>query len=101
MSFDWKTNRDALIEETMAFVASVTRNTPSLDSRTSTSRRGDEDQPIAEARQPSHAKKSIDLERAAIKQRVDSFKSHQERLIREREAFADAALRVIRQSSKR
>jgi hypothetical protein len=101
MSSDWKTDRDALVEETMAFVASVSRNTPSLDLSTPTSRPGNEDQPVAAVRQPPHAKKFIDAERTAIKQRVDSFKSHQERLIREREAFADAALREIRPSSKR
>lgn len=101
MSSDWKANRDALIEETMAFVANVNQSTSSLNLNTSGVRPANEGRPVAETLQPPQAIKFIDSERAAMKQRVKSFKAHQERLIREREAFANAALKIIRPSNTR
>ena len=96
MSANWMTDRDALVRETMAFVASVGKHTAVSNLMTAADRgTGD----IERRAQP--AELYIDRERAAIKQRVADFKAHQARLIREREAFATAALGQIRSSVKR
>ena len=81
MSLVRKANQDALIDETMAFVATI--------------------RPVADVNQPPQTTKFIDRERDAIKQRVGSFKAHQQRLIRERQAFANAALKKIRPANTR
>jgi hypothetical protein len=88
MPFDWNTERDALVRETMAFVANVSQHTPVSNSKAAADRSvGDvERRPLA----------SIDRERAVIRQRVANFKALQQRLIREREAFAATALQQIR-----
>jgi hypothetical protein len=88
MPFDWNTERDALVRETMAFVANVSKHTPVSNSKAAADRSvGDvERRPLA----------SIDRERAVIRQRVANFKALQQRLIREREEFAATALQRIR-----
>jgi hypothetical protein len=88
MPSDWKTERDALVRETMAFVANVSQRTPvsNLMAAADGSVGDVEPRPLA----------SIDRERAVIRQRVANFKALQQRLIREREAFATTALQHIR-----
>jgi hypothetical protein len=88
MPSDWKTERNALVRETMAFVANVSQHTPVSNLMAAADRSVDdvERRPLA----------SIDRERAVIRQRVANFKALQQRLIREREAFATTALQHIR-----
>ena len=101
MSSEWKANRDALIEETMAFVASVSQHTSSADGNTTPGHFEDQGRPVVEVDQQQQPKKFIDSERAAIRRRVANFKAHQGRLIQEREAFANATLKTIQPSNNR
>jgi hypothetical protein len=80
----------------MAFAASVRQHTPV--SNLTAAAGGNV---VDFERRPQPDEVYIDRERAAIKQRVANFKAHQARLIREREAFAKAALDQIRSSGKR
>jgi hypothetical protein len=70
----WKTDLDALVEETMAFAKSLHVEPPM--SRTTVEPNG------------APAVKRIDSEREEIRQRVANFKVHQQRLIKERKDYA-------------
>ena len=95
MPADWKTDRDALVREAMAFAASVRQHTP-VSNLTAAA-----DRSAVDIEQRSQTDEIyIDRERAAIKQRVANFKALQARLIREREEFATAALQHARSSGK-
>ncbi|MFK4485014.1 hypothetical protein [Bradyrhizobium sp. USDA 336] len=83
---DWKSELDALVAETMAFAKSLKVE-------------------IERPRPPP--KEAVDRgslsvadyggsERDEIRKRVESFKAHQERFMREREEYADSLLRRIR-----
>ena len=89
MLTDWKTDRDALIQETMAFAARVRKDASALDW-------SDLNRAANDTKQSPPAQGTLEIERAAIKQRVANFKALQQRLIREREAFASTALAQIR-----
>lgn len=83
---DWKSELDALVAETMAFAKSLK----------------------VEIERPQPQPKGVDerdglsvrdygaSERDEIMKRVESFKAHQERFMREREEYADSLLRRIR-----
>jgi hypothetical protein len=90
MLTDWKTDRDALIQETMAFAARVRKDASTLDWSDLNRAANDRTQP------PPAPGTTLEIERAAIKQRVANFKALQQRLIHEREAFANTALQQIR-----
>ena len=94
MPTDWKTDRDALVSEAMAFAASVKQHEP-VSNLTAAVYCG-----VGNIEQPSPLA-FIDRERAAIKQRVANFKALQQRLIREREAFATTVFQQVRPASDR
>ncbi|MFB6451152.1 hypothetical protein [Bradyrhizobium tunisiense] len=83
---DWKSELDALVAETMAFAKSLK----------------------VEIERPRPHPKVVDervglslpdygaSERDEIRKRVECFKAHQERFMREREEYADSLLRRIR-----
>ena len=71
---DWKTELNALVQETNAFVKSLRVEHPMP--RT-----------IVEPNRIS-AVKGIESEREEIRQRVANFKAHQQRFMREREDYA-------------
>ncbi|SDJ96262.1 hypothetical protein SAMN05216338_107610 [Bradyrhizobium sp. Rc2d] len=87
---DWKSELDALVAEAMAFAGSLK----------------------VEIGQPRpQPKEVIDRDRVSlpdyggserdqIRKRVESFKAHQERFIREREEYANTLLRRIRPITK-
>ncbi|WP_256808138.1 hypothetical protein [Bradyrhizobium sp. Bra64] len=87
---DWKSDLDAFVTETMAFAKSVKIEV-------------DRPQP-----QPKEVVERIGLnqldyggkERDEIKKRVESFRVHQERFIREREDYAASMLRRINPVTK-
>jgi hypothetical protein len=81
---DWKTDLDALVEETMAFSRSV-RFGPTMP-RTIV-------EPI---RMPSV--NWMESEREEIGHRVANFKAHQQRFIREREDYAASEFMRMRAS---
>jgi hypothetical protein len=70
---DWKTELDALVEETTAFAKSIR-----VDPMPRT---------IVEPNRIP-AVKGIESEREEIRQRVANFKAHQQRFIRERKDYA-------------
>ena len=81
---NWKTDLDALVEETMAFTKCVRVQLPSrvpLSNRTG-------------CRLP--AVNLNNSERDEIRQRVANFKAHQERFAREREDYAASLLERMR-----
>jgi hypothetical protein len=80
---NWKTDLDALVEETMAFTKSVGPTTP----------RG----VVEPNRMPANLDRS---ERDEIRQRVANFKAHQERFAREREDFAASLLNGIKEKPR-
>ena len=71
---DWKTELNALVEETTALAMSLRVETPTA--RTI----------VAPSRIPPV--KGIESERELIRQRVANFKAHQQRFKREREDYA-------------
>jgi hypothetical protein len=77
---DWKTDRDALVDETMAFARSVRREQPATD--------------LVE-RPRLQPMNWGGPQREEIRQRVSNFKAQQQRLIREREDYADSTIRRI------
>ncbi|WP_024508367.1 hypothetical protein [Bradyrhizobium sp. ARR65] len=87
---DWKSELDALVAETMAFAKSleVEIELPRPQRKEMVERGG--------LSVPDHA----GSERDEIRKRVESFKAHQERFIREREEYADSLLRRIRPITK-
>lgn len=86
---DWKSELDALVAETTAFARSlkieIERPQPNEAVAQATSSR------------PDYG----GSERDEIKKRVESFKAHQERFMREREEYADSLLRRIKPITKR
>ncbi|MDA9448265.1 hypothetical protein XI01_16335 [Bradyrhizobium sp. CCBAU 21360] len=82
---DWKSELDALVAETMAFARAMKVEIEQPTSqRKEIVERGD-------LGMPDHG----GSERDEIRKRVESFKAHQERFIREREEYADSLLRRI------
>jgi hypothetical protein len=84
---DWKVDLDALVRETMLFVASV-KSEP-VDPRALA--RG-----MAERTVPTPLDRWVGSEREEIKKRVASFKAHQQRLIHDREEYAASQLSRMR-----
>ena len=106
---DWKTERDALVSETMAFVQVVRSQTPVsaepivapmqvladvlAHSQEVASPAPERARPtFDEADEPQPMKRDLELQREEIRQRVANFKAHQQRLIREREDYARSTL---------
>ena len=98
---DWKKELDALVAETMAFVASIKplrvenqasteEPTPAPDDATGV--------PLAPTSSEAHHEvaKSTLTEREEIQQRLANFKANQERWNRERWDFADSTMRKIK-----
>ena len=86
MRDDWKAELDALIADSMAFVQTI---------------KVDVEQPRARPREDVERIGLIpidlgDGEREEIRKRVENFRRHQERFIREREAFAASLLSKTR-----
>ena len=86
---DWKRDLDALIESTMAFVKDVTREPiPDLPLalRTAEQALADTSKPIPP---PITIAPTVWLasERDEIRQRVNNFRAHQEKMAREREDY--------------
>jgi len=73
---DWKTDLDEFVKETMAFAKSLRVEPPMAR----TIVEPDRIPPV----------KGIESEREEIRQRVASFKAHQQRFIRERENYASS-----------
>ena len=80
---DCKTDRDALVDEGMAFARTVRREAPATD--------------LAE-RPRLEPMNWGEPQREEITQRVSNFKAQQHRLIREREAYATSTLRKMKRS---
>ena len=80
---DWKTDRDALVDGGMAFARTVRREAPAND--------------LAE-RPRLEPMNWGGPQREEITQRVSNFKAQQQRLIREREAYATSTLRKMKRS---
>jgi len=87
---DWKSELDALVAETMAFARSlkVEIEPPRPEPKEALERGG--------LSVPDHG----GSERDEIRKRVESFKAHQERFLRERAEYADSLLRRIRPITK-
>jgi hypothetical protein len=81
---DWKPERDALVDERLAFARTVHREAPATD--------------LAE-RPRLEPMNWGGPQREEIGQRVSSFKAHQQRLTREREDYATATLRKMKRTS--
>ncbi|MBK3665610.1 hypothetical protein JJE66_30855 [Bradyrhizobium diazoefficiens] len=86
---DWKSELDALVAETAAFARSL---------KVDISR----PQPNEAVEQGTSSGPDYGgSERDEIKKRVESFKAHQERFMREREEYADSLMRRIKPITKR
>jgi hypothetical protein len=80
---DWKTDRDVLIDKGMVFARTVRREAPANDLV---------ERPRLEPMNWGGP------QREEITQRVSNFKAQQQRLIREREAYATSTLRKMKRS---
>ena len=80
---DWKTDRDALVDEGMAFAGTVRREAPATD--------------LAE-RPRLQPMNWGGPQREEIRQRVSNFKAHQQRLTKEREDYATSTLKKMNRS---
>jgi hypothetical protein len=80
---DWKTDRDALVDEGMAFAKVVPGEAPAKDFV---------ERPRLEPMNWGGP------QREEIRQRVSNFKAQQQRLIREREAYATSTLKKMKRS---
>jgi hypothetical protein len=80
---DWKTDRDALVDEGKAFARTVRREAPATD--------------LAERPRLEPMNWGAP-QREEITQRVSNFKAQQQRLIREREAYATSTLKKMTRS---
>ncbi|SFQ04167.1 hypothetical protein SAMN05216330_11418 [Bradyrhizobium sp. Ghvi] len=87
---DWKSELDALVAEAMAFAGSL--KVEPAPPRPPLKEVDDIDGPIVSDYSSS--------ERDQIRKRVERFKAHQERLMREREEYANSLLRRIRPIEK-
>lgn len=81
---DWKSELDALVAETTAFARSLKVEIELPQPKE-----------VVEQGTPS-VPDNGGGERDEIRKRVESFKAHQERFMREREEYADSLLRRIR-----
>lgn len=88
--YDWKSELDALVAETMAFTRSL---------KVEIERPRPQPKEVAERVEYSEPDYG-GSERDQIRKRVESFKAHQERFMREREEYADSLLRRIRPITK-
>ena len=100
---DWKKELDALVAETMAFVASIKPHGSRVENQTSTEEptpaSGDATgAPLAptSSEAPREVAKSALTEREEIQQRLAAFKANQERWNKERWDFADSTMRKIK-----
>jgi hypothetical protein len=100
---DWKKDLDALVAETMAFVASIKTDGLRIENQTSTEKPATASDdatavPLAPASSeaPQESVKSTVTEREEIRQRLAKFKANQERWNKERWDYADATLRKIK-----
>ena len=106
---DWKTERDALVSETMAFVQVVRSQKPVsaeliaapmqvladvlTHPQEVASQVPEPAQPTSEETvEPQPIKRNLELDREEIRQRVANFREHQQRLMREREDYARSTL---------
>jgi hypothetical protein len=80
---DWKTDRDALVDEGMAFARTVRREAPATD--------------LAE-RPRLEPMNWGGPQREEIRQRVSNFKAHQQRLTKERLDYATSTLKKTNRS---
>ncbi|WP_018322905.1 hypothetical protein [Bradyrhizobium sp. WSM2793] len=85
---DWKSELDALVAEAMAFALKVEIGQPRPELKEAIDRDG--------VSLPDYG----GSERDQIRKRVESFKAHQERFMREREEYANSLLRRIRPITK-
>ena len=87
---DWKRDLDALIESTMAFVKDVKQRQPIPDLpvalRTAEQALADTSKPIPPPITIAPTD-SLALQRDEIRERVSSFKKHQEKMARDREEY--------------
>jgi len=80
---DWKTDRDALVDEGMAFAKVVPGEAPAKDF----------------VQRPRLEPMNWDgPQREEIRQRVSNFKAHQQRLTKEREEYATPTLKKMNRS---
>jgi hypothetical protein len=100
---DWKKELDALVAETMAFVASIKPDGLRTENQTS----AEEPTPASDdatgvplaptsSEAPREVAKSTLTEREEIRQRLANFKANQERWNKERWDFADSTMRKIK-----
>jgi hypothetical protein len=80
---DWKTDRDALVDEGMAFARTVRQEPPATDLT---------ERPRLEPMNWGGP------QREEIRQRVSNFKAHQQRLTKEREDYATSTLKKMSRS---
>jgi hypothetical protein len=80
---DWKTDRDALVDEGVAFARTVRREAPATD--------------LAE-RPRLQPMNWGGPQREEIRRRVSNFKAHQQRLTKEREDYATSTLKKMKRS---
>jgi hypothetical protein len=80
---DWKTDRDALVAEGMAFAKTVRREPTATD--------------LAERPRLEPMNWGAP-QREEIRQRVSNFKAHQQRLTKEREDYATSTLKNMNRS---
>ncbi len=85
---DWKAELDSLVEETMAFANRIAKDIS-------------HERPASVHPTESSRIRPLDLgepEREQIRRRVESFRAHQERLMRERQDYAASVLSMLRLS---
>jgi len=92
----WKSDLDALINDTMAMVAAAQAN----GSVSGFAQLSSTPEPTGATELPSFvsvddARWTANSEREQIRRRVASFKAHQEQWIRERESYANSILQRI------
>lgn len=87
---DWKSELDALVKETMAFTKSL---------EVEIERPRSQPKEIVERIEHS-AREYRGSERDEIRKRVESFRAHQQRFMREREEYAASRLRQIKPITK-
>ena len=80
---DWKTDRDALVDEGMAFAKVVPGEAPAKD---------------FVKRPRLESMNWGGPQREEIRQRVSNFKAHQQRLTKEREDYATSTLKKMNRS---
>jgi uncharacterized protein YecA (UPF0149 family) len=94
----WKSDLDALINDTIAMVAAAQAN--GSVSGFAVARLSSTPEPPGATELPSHvrvddARWNVNSEREEIRKRVASFKAHQEQWTRERENYASSILKGI------